>query len=112
MEPVNGPFASLTSLANLSVWSRIWRAICSSVLPIGSAPISRHVHLELLPADDLLHLVGQTRRHRPGVAAGASTPDQGPTSKPARPDSASVGTSGSAEERCAVVTARLAECDS
>ena len=40
-----------------------------------------------------------------GVAAGASTPNQVPMSKPFRPASSSVGTSGSADERLAVVTA-------
>ena len=40
-----------------------------------------------------------------GVAAGASTPNQVPMLKSFRPASCSVGTSGSALERVAVVTA-------
>src|SRR5207253_8074722 len=40
-----------------------------------------------------------------GVPAGAKTPCQDPTSNPATPDSASVGTSGATDERLAVVTA-------
>jgi len=39
-----------------------------------------------------------------GVAAGASTPSQIDTSKPVRPDSASVGTFGAAGERFGLVT--------
>src|SRR6266404_2195842 len=40
-----------------------------------------------------------------GVAAGASTPYQTITSKPGRPDSATVGRSGISEERLKLVTA-------
>ena len=40
-----------------------------------------------------------------GVEAGASKPNQGATAKPARPDSAIVGTFGSAAERLLLVTA-------
>jgi len=40
-----------------------------------------------------------------GVPAGATMPNQPATSKPGRPDSATLGMSGRTEERCFVVTA-------
>lgn len=40
-----------------------------------------------------------------GVPAGAARPNHDCTSKPGKPDSATVGTSGSSGERCALVMA-------
>ena len=75
-------------------------------MPIGSAPISA---MRFLNSGDWMILTISALSLATmsfGVAAGASTPNQVPMSKPFRPASSSVGTSGSADERLAVVTAR------
>lgn len=81
------------------------RAISALLSPIGSAPISAMRARK--SGDWITFTISAFRRATVsgGVPAGASTPNQVPMSKPFKPASSSVGTSGSAPERLPVVTA-------
>src|SRR5207253_8858280 len=75
------------------------------VTPTGSAPSA--VSLSFTYVEFRILSISTFNRFTisGGVPAGANTPCQEPTSNPATPDSASVGTSGATDERLAVVTA-------
>ena len=78
---------------------------CSGVMARGSAPWAWMAAFTSAVSRSLLTSALRVLTTAAGVPAGAKTPYQVLTSKPLKPDSATVGTSGSEELRLAEVTA-------
>jgi hypothetical protein len=96
---------SVNDRAPFAVSVRMKAANCSGVLPTGS----RACAAKYSRAAFVCRIAPTSRRSRSmmgcGVPAGAAMPSQPIYSKSGRPDSATVGTSGSAASRVGLVTA-------
>src|SRR4249919_4324738 len=94
---------AFTTLPHFAMSVLIVAANASGVLDIGSMPWLASNFF--MPGSAITFAISALRRATIsfGVAAGASTPSQIDTSKPVRPDSASVGTFGAAGERFGLV---------
>src|SRR4051812_10293413 len=97
-------FASLMTRDHFAISARTNGPNCAGPWPIGVTPNSARRALICGDWIVLINAVLSTATTVSGVRAGASTPYQVPVSTPGSPDSASVGTSGSAGERRALVT--------
>src|SRR5204863_9677714 len=97
--------ASLTTFAHLIVSALRCAPNCSGVVPKVSTP--KRDNRSLTSALWMIALISLLSLPTIflGVPAGTATPNHGATSKPGRPASATVSTSGAAGERFALVIA-------